>query len=238
MQKDRVRLSRSYNVTIGWHAFISGSTAVLVACQLQLGLSRVEAQPPAVAESTAETNRTVQVVPATDALLEAAGKGGDTIRQLIEAARPTLGVPYEWGGTQLEKGVDCSGYTWQLFRKIGLPYNRYLDTRALSQLKEAHGLRRIAYEEAVAGDLLVYGCRDEAREWHGHVVILVDKDGQRTGHKGLVLGAHGPPVDAVQFITFTGFEEGFYKTPQKRLCNVLRVDGSEKRVDEAAPSGS
>lgn len=188
-------------------------------------------QSRAGAGTTAETTQPVQVIPATDALVEAAAKGGDTIRHLIDAAKPTIGVPYEWGGTQLEKGVDCSGYTWQLCRKTGLRYDRYLNTRALSQVKEANGLRQISYEEAAAGDLLVYGYRDATNKWHGHVVILVDKDGRNTGHKGLVLGAHGPPVDEVQFITFTGFDEGFYKTPEKRLRNVLRVETSPKQED-------
>ena len=41
--------------------------------------------------------------------------------------------------------------------------------------------------------------------------------------------AGGPPVDQVQFITFTGFDEGLYKTPEIRLHNVLRVNGSFKQ---------
>ena len=62
-------------------------------------------------------------------------------------------------------------------------------------------------------------------------MILIDKDGETTGHKGLVLGAHGPPVDQVQFITFTGFEDGYYRSPQRRLRNVLRVEPDQSVVD-------
>jgi len=202
------------------------STAIFAACLLLPGIPGVMTASPTAAGPAPETAQTVQIVPASDALLEAAAKGGDRIRRLIDAAKPTIGVPYEWGGSQLQKGVDCSNYTWRLCRKTGLRYDRYLNTRALSRLTEAHGLRQIPHEEAAPGDLLVYGYWDATNKWHGHVVILVDQDGRNTGHKGLVLGAHGPPVDEVQFITFTGFDEGFYKTPQKRLHNVLRVDGS------------
>ncbi len=77
-------------------------------------------------------------------------------------------------------------------------------------------------ESAQPGDLLVYGYRDDAGAWHGHVVILVDKTGHDTGHKGLVLGAQGSPVSAVQLVTFAGFEHGYFKTPEMRLLNVLR----------------
>ena len=97
-----------------------------------------------------------------------------------------------------------------------------------SRLDRANGLRKIAFEDALAGDLLVYGYRDEAGRWRGHVVILVDKDGGTTGHRGLVLGAHGGSVDEVQYVTFTGFDNGYFKDPQMRLVNVLRVDGTRE----------
>ena len=97
-----------------------------------------------------------------------------------------------------------------------------------SRLDRANGLRKIAFEDALAGDLLVYGYRDEAGRWRGHVVILVDKDGGTTGHRGLVLGAHGGSVDEVHYVTFTGFDNGYFKDPQMRLVNVLRVDGTRE----------
>ena len=68
----------------------------------------------------------------------------------------------------------------------------------------------------------MYGYRDADGAWHGHVVILVDKNGRNTGHKGLMLGAHGTPVSAVQFVTAEGFEQGCFKIPEMRLLNVLR----------------
>lgn len=185
-----------------------------------LDIARVNAQ---VTATGGDASQVVQVIPATETLLEDAAQGGSMIRLLLSTVSPTIGTPYEWGGSDLAEGVDCSNYTWQLFRKAGLGYDRYLDTHALSKVKESPELRQIAYKEATPGDLLVYGYYDETNQWHGHVVILVDKEGQRTGHRGLVLGAHGPPVNGVQFITYTGFEEGFYKSPEKQLRNVLRV---------------
>ena len=168
----------------------------------------------------------IRVVPATDLLVKNAGRGHETLRRLLAAAKPTIGVPYKWGGTELKKGIDCSNYTWQLFRGIGMPYDRFLSTMALSRLRRSNGLQSIAFEDAEPGDLLFYGYREHTKRWHGHVVILIDKDGRATGHKGLVLGAHGRPVSAVQFVTFTGFDDEYFRSPEMRLCNVLRVDDS------------
>jgi cell wall-associated NlpC family hydrolase len=129
----------------------------------------------------------------------------------------------------MDEGIDCSNYTWQLYRFLGMGYDRFLSTMALSRLDRANGLHKISFEDALAGDLLVYGYRDEAERWRGHVVILVDKDGGTTGHRGLVLGAHGGSVDEVQYVTFSGFDNGYFKDSQMRLVNVLRVDGTQEK---------
>tara|TARA_Y100001934_G_scaffold272413_1_gene360640 strand:+ start:11709 stop:12038 length:330 start_codon:yes stop_codon:yes gene_type:complete len=87
---------------------------------------------------------------------------------------------------------------------------------------ERNGLKKIPRAGARLGDLLVYGCR-VGKKWHGHVVILIDHHGKISGHKGLVLGAHGGRVNVVQFVTFGGYEQGCFKKPKMKLCNVLRV---------------
>ncbi|MEM9158729.1 MAG: NlpC/P60 family protein [Verrucomicrobiota bacterium] len=166
----------------------------------------------------------VDVVPATEWMMKRASEANSVIRRVIEEAKPTIGVPYVWGGTKLQKGIDCSNYTWQLYRSAGFNYERFLGTMVMSRLQDSYGLRTVSFEEAVPGDLLVYGYRDASNKWHGHVVILVDKDGSLTGRKGLMLGAHGRPVNAVQFVTSDGFEKGYFKQPKMKLCNVLRVE--------------
>jgi len=153
----------------------------------------------------------------------------------MQAAQPTIGVPYRWGGTRLLEGIDCSNYTWQLYRSLGLGYARFLSTKVMSRLTRANGLRRVSFEEAAPGDLLIYGHQPEKGSWNGHVVILIDKDGSFTGHPGLTLGAHGGAVNAVQYITYSGFEEGFFKEPRMRLVNVLRaVTVSERNASQSA----
>ena len=165
---------------------------------------------------------TILVVPLSDDALERAATGGATIGRILAKAKPTIGAPYTWGGTNLTSGIDCSNYTWLLYRSIGVPYDRYIRTQELATLHRNAGFTQTTFTEAQPGDLLVYGYRADDGVWHGHVVILVDRTGQRTGHPGLVLGAHGTPVSAVRFVTFEGFEQGYFKTPTMRLLNVLR----------------
>ena len=133
-----------------------------------------------------------------------------------------IGTPYRFGASDLATGIDCSNYTWLIYRSIGIPYERYLRTYALAKVTRNAGFHQVTFADAQPGDLLVYGYRDADREWHGHVVILVDRTGHLTGHKGLMLGAHGSPVSAVRFVTTAGFEEGWFREPEMRLVNVLR----------------
>jgi hypothetical protein len=202
-----------------------------------IGMMIVSCSPQAATlisreDQVKEKSGQVHEIKLSDEFMMRVGDATNGLNRLLDAARPTIGTPYKWGGTQLEEGIDCSNYTWQLYRKVGFPYKRFLGTMVLSRLKRANGLRSVSFEDARAGDLLVYGYRDDENHWFGHVVILIDKSGEITGHKGLVLGAHGKPVSSFQFITFTGFEEGFFKEPRMRLCNVLRVDDLKNRAEQ------
>lgn len=185
----------------------------------------------------------VQAVALDDNALARLGAKSVKVAELLETTKACLGVPYKWGGASLTEGIDCSNFTWQICRAVGLPYNRYYSTRRLARIEQENGLRKIDYEEATTGDLLVYGyAREGGRRsrWKGHVVILLDKDGALTGHPGLSLGAHGGEIDAVRFVTYLGHDEGYYKDPKMRLCNVLRVDGmlDQATKDEPAPDST
>jgi cell wall-associated NlpC family hydrolase len=173
---------------------------------------------------SAESIRAVQL---GDVELERVSQTSPKVRKMILKAQESLSVPYKWGGTSLTKGIDCSNFTWQVCRSIGLPYTRFYSTMVMSRLRGNEGFERVDFEKARTGDLLVYGYRDqnENDRWRGHVVILVDKSGKATGHQGLVLGAHGANIRSVQFVTYDGFEDGYFGNPKMKLVNVLRVKG-------------
>ncbi len=163
----------------------------------------------------------IRAVPLSTQSIKKAAQKHPQLGKLLRAAAPTIGTPYDWGGTRLEKGIDCSNYTWQLFRKLGLPYERYLGTQFMSRIHRHGAFQRVPFKTAQPGDLLVYGYDDKGT-WRGHVVILIDPDGSLTGHKGLTLGAHGKPLSRVAYITYRGFDQGYFKAPRLKLTAVLR----------------
>lgn len=79
------------------------------------------------------------------------GQGVSNVRvDLVQYALQFVGRPYVWGGTSLTNGVDCSGFTMQVYAKYGiyLPHS--------SRAQPACG-RRISASEAQPGDLFFYG---------------------------------------------------------------------------------
>ncbi len=170
--------------------------------------------------SSLRATEPVETVHLNSSQIERLKQTSPLLQKLITAAAPSIGTRYLWGGTNLESGIDCSNFTWQLYQKMGLPYDRYLGTQFMSRIYRNGALSKTTFKKARPGDLLVYGYTKN-RKWYGHVVILIDKDGKRSGVKGLTLGAHGGDINAVQYITYKGFESGYFKHPQMKLANVL-----------------
>lgn len=69
---------------------------------------------------------------------------------LYEWACQYLGSPYVYGGTSLTDGIDCSGFTMQIYNQIGvaLPH--------LAQSQQEYGVE-IPFGQEQAGDLVFFG---------------------------------------------------------------------------------
>jgi cell wall-associated NlpC family hydrolase len=78
------------------------------------------------------------------------GGASGTRASLVQYALQFVGNPYVWGGTSLTHGVDCSGFTMQVYAHYGIS----LPHHAASQ--PAYG-RRISASQAQPGDLFFYG---------------------------------------------------------------------------------
>ncbi len=79
------------------------------------------------------------------------GQGVSDVRvSLVQYALQFVGNRYVWGGTSLTNGVDCSGFTMQIYAKYGV----YLPHSSRAQ---ANCGRRISAGEAQPGDLFFYG---------------------------------------------------------------------------------
>lgn len=79
------------------------------------------------------------------------GDGVSDVRaSVVSYASQFVGNRYVWGGTSLEKGVDCSGFTMRILGKYGisLPHS--------SRAQPSYGTK-ISASEAKPGDLFFYG---------------------------------------------------------------------------------
>ena len=68
---------------------------------------------------------------------------------VVAYARQFLGNPYVYGGNSLTDGIDCSGFTQQIYAAFGVSLGR-TDTAQASAGVE------IPLSQAQAGDLVVY----------------------------------------------------------------------------------
>lgn len=79
------------------------------------------------------------------------GDGVSDVRaSVVSYALQFVGNRYVWGGTSLEKGIDCSGFTMRILGKYGisLPHS--------SKAQPSYGTK-ISASEAKLGDLFFYG---------------------------------------------------------------------------------
>ena len=120
------------------------------------------------------------------------GEGvSDTRVSLVQYALQFVGNPYVWGGTSLTNGIDCSGFTMQVYARYGIS----LPHHAASQ--PGYG-RRISASEARPGDLFFYG------------------SGSSIGHVGIYIG-NGQIVHASNPRTGIKISSAYYRTP---ICVV------------------
>lgn len=86
---------------------------------------------------------------------------GDAV---VSTAMEYLGIPYVWGGTDPSSGLDCSGFTRNVFRRLGVELPRV--SRDQARVGDAVG----SLAEARPGDLLFFN------EPVSHVAIYLGGD--------------------------------------------------------------
>lgn len=89
---------------------------------------------------------------------------------VVAYAKQFIGNPYVYGGNSLTNGIDCSGFTQQIYGHFGYSLPRTSGDQAFSGVG-------IDYSQHRAGDLIVYP---------GHVAIL-------TGDGGIVHASNSAP---------------------------------------------
>lgn len=74
----------------------------------------------------------------------------------VRAALSRLGLPYVWGGTDPNKGMDCSGLTQWSYGQAGIKIPRTAATQTIGQ--------KVDINDIQPGDLII---------WSGHVAMYV-----------------------------------------------------------------
>lgn len=77
--------------------------------------------------------------------------------QIVKYAEKFLGTPYTWGGTSLDTGFDCSGFTQYVYSNFGID----LDRTSSAQRRQGEAVDE---DDIMTGDLVCYS---------GHVAIYV-----------------------------------------------------------------
>ena len=116
--------------------------------QGQLALLTPRSADPAAAASFATALADAGTT--TDAAPAAAT--GPTGQAVVEEARKYLGVPYVWGGTDPQKGLDCSGLVQLVYKKFGVELPRVSYQQATAGTAVEGGLAN-----AKPGDVLAFG---------------------------------------------------------------------------------
>lgn len=134
---------------------------------------------------------------------------------VVAEAQRHLGLPYAWRGADLRRGVDCSGFAYQVYRRNGhhVPLSWFretsIDARRAPQLLERHGMKHVMTPQP--GDVVVFGTM--------HVGIYA---GAVRG-QGLYIGAnHGGParagrVDVQTVASYYGVQPVYYRYAPKKM---------------------
>jgi hypothetical protein len=124
---------------------VADVTARIAQIQAQLSLLAPAATNPASAAEFAGALRTAtgSGAPSTGT---AAGEA------VVARARTYLGVPYVWGGTDPEKGLDCSGLVQRVYADLGYDLPRVSYEQARAGRAVEGGL-----DQVQPGDILAFG---------------------------------------------------------------------------------
>ena len=111
-----------------------------------------DAQPKASSFDTALTDAQAALTPATTAsLTRAPGASGTTGDAIVADAKRYLGIPYKWGGTDPDSGLDCSGLVQRVYGDMGFDLPRVSGDQA----KAGRPVASLA--DAQPGDLIAFG---------------------------------------------------------------------------------
>lgn len=129
------------------------------------------------------------------------GASGDG-EALVAYAKQWVGTPYVYGGTSLGSGVDCSGFTYSVYKNFGITLNR------TSRSQPSNGVP-VSRSELRAGDLMFF----------------TNYGAGNIQHVGIYCGdgtfIHAASGNQMQ-VTIDGIDESYYASNYITACRVLQ----------------
>ncbi|HOQ16445.1 MAG TPA: NlpC/P60 family protein [Defluviitaleaceae bacterium] len=86
--------------------------------------------------------------------------------EIITYAKQFIGTPYRYGGTDLTRGVDCSGFTQSVMKKFGISLSR-------SSSSQANDGYYVAKSDLQPGDLVFFDTSGPNNGAISHVAIYI-----------------------------------------------------------------
>lgn len=131
--------------------------------QIQAQLAQLAASSATSATSATSTGFSDALSAAGATTTSTGSAGGQAV---VEEAKEYLGLPYVWGGTSKEKGVDCSGLVQSVYKSLGYDLPRL----SADQARSGTAVKSLA--EAQPGDLIAW---DNSSRNNGadHIAIYI-----------------------------------------------------------------
>lgn len=149
-------------------------------------------------------------------------------QKIINEARKYEGNPYEWAGSSLTGGIDCSHFVWMIYKTLGLiPQDAgYYCTsemwERMEDFMEEWNLRKLPsndLENAIDGDILLYSDDGDPSGIH-HVGMYIKDGGYLAEAKGAAYGIT---------MTYKAFKE-----PNDYIVAIFRSKKGSEGNDESA----
>ncbi|SEB89425.1 NlpC/P60 family protein [Nocardioides exalbidus] len=110
-------------------------------------ISQIQAQLALLPSASVGSSSFASTLSRTTASTTGGSVTGD---QVVAKAKEMIGLPYVWGGTDPEKGVDCSGLVQSVYRSFGIELPRLSADQARS------GTPVASMADAKPGDLIAW----------------------------------------------------------------------------------
>ncbi len=138
----------------------------------------------------------------------------EKVKKIIQTALELYTTPYKWGGTNIDKGIDCSFFVQHVFSKFGIKLPR----TSREQFKVGVPISR---EELKCGDLVFFK-KTRYKKVKGKI-----KKYEYINHVGIYL-INGEFIHATinsKKVTISSLDEAYFKTRFAGARRILKEEG-------------